>query len=184
MLRRITYILIMLSFSCGDGYDERMEKATKEFDKNTSEDQRKLVDNFFSGNFKYEDSKSPNIEGGFYCLWKRRDMSIKPHLALNERFIENGYSITTNSEKLKFIIINETISHVVGHYGDGGTASKLENVATIVDLDKSKYYLLFRNMGSNPPSSVTTKAGRQSIGIGSYLNDDQLYTRLTSFISK
>ena len=178
------FVLIFISFAgCGESsYDKHMKRSAEErqkFEQNISDKQRELISEFLSGEMKYAEDFN-GIHGGFYCLWKQRDVDIYPHLYLIDKFKTNGYAVTTNGDSLNFIIISESISHKVGKYTNGGDATKLEVMVSVIDLKKKLAYTLNRVMGADPPSTIRRRSGSNAGGVGGFFGDEDIYNFITA----
>lgn len=176
-------VLIASMISCGESsYEKYKKRETEErsrFEQNISEEQKHLVHQFFIGEIgRKEDFKK--IDGGFYCLWKQRDVDIYPHLALNDKLRASDYNITCHKDSIEYIVISESISHKVGTYTNGGDATQMEVVVSVIDLNQGTAYTLTREMGSSPPSTISRRRGSNSGAIGSFFGDDEIYNYLTS----
>jgi hypothetical protein len=99
---------------------------------------------------------------------------------LNNLFLNAGYNITNNSNKLNFIIVSQTISHNVGTYSNGGTANQIETKISVIDLKKKCVYRLENIMGSLPPSSVSKRNGDNSGSIGSVATESDIFRLIKS----
>ena len=179
------FILIMvIFFSCGyDSYEKQEIGAQQAFDLNTSSNQKQLVKDFLEGSIKFSD-RPCKITGGFYCLWKRQDIDIAPHIALNDMFIREGYEITTKKDSLNFIIISERISHKVGTYTNGGDALKTETIISAINLKNDTAYIIDKNIGSDPPSSNFSRVGSGSVSSGSSPGDEDIFDFLKTIVIK
>ena len=183
-LLSILIIFITLLLSCEDhSYENREMEARQKFDKNTSAKQKQLVNDFFDGKINYGDHFN-GVYGGFYCLWKRRDMDISPHISLNDMFVKEGYKVTTNRDSLNFIIISERISHKVGTYTNGGDALKMETIISVINLKNDTASVIDKTMGSDPPSSSFSRVGSGSGSSGSWLSDEDIFDFLKTNIIK
>lgn len=183
-----TRILLLLSLitlltNCKEDYWEKVEKERKIFEKNISIEQKEIINKFFKGILENKDD-SLAINGGFYCLWKDRNHDIYPHLALNHRLKSQGYNITNHKDSLDYIVISESISHKVGTYSNGGDATKLEVVISLINFKTKSCSTLKSVMGSEPPSSISRKNGSNIGSIGTYFNDDDIFIFLTSEVIK
>ena len=180
----ISIILFFLTSCVSSGWEDVAEeryKAKKEFNENISTDHKKIIKDFFYGKLKYDTGQNfTKIVGGFYCLWKERDVKIYPHMELNNLFLNAGYNITNNSNKLNFIIVSQTISHNVGTYSNGGTANQIETKISVIDLKKKCVYRLENIMGSLPPSSVSKRNGDNSGSIGSVATESDIFRLIKS----
>lgn len=112
------------------------------------------------------------------------NIGIEPHLALNDMFAHENYKITSNKDSLQYIIISESISHEVGTYTNGGTATKLEVVISVIDVNKGVAYELKRAMGSDPPQTIRTRRGSDVGGTGSIFGEADIFYFLKSKIIK
>ncbi len=182
-INQITIIFLAALLGCGQNYHVRLAEERNRYEQNISEEQKHLVDQFFKGVIAIGDEFS-GIDGGFYCLWKERDADIYPHLALNEKLQSSGYNITSHKDSLQYIVVSESISHKVGTYSNGGDASKIEVVISVIDLKSGTATTLKRAMGSDPPSSISSKPTSKSGAIGSHFGDDDIYYFLTNQVIK
>jgi hypothetical protein len=177
------FVFVTLIISCGENsyekYKKRQAKEKNRFEESISEKQKHLIHQFFTGEIKREDGFT-KIDGGLYCLWKQREVDIYPHLALNEKLKSNDYNITCNKDSMEYIVVSESISHKVGTYTNGGDATQMEVVVSVIDLKNSTAYTLTREMGSSPPATVRRRRGSNSGAIGSFFGDDEIYKYLTS----
>jgi hypothetical protein len=168
----------LLSCSRGISYEERMNNAKNEYNLKMSDKSKKLVDSFFNGSLPLSDNKK-NIDAGFYCMWKTREIKIEPHLVVNKMFRENGYNITLSQDSLRYIIVSESKSHKVGSYGNGADAVQLEIIVSLIDLKEEKAYRLLNNMGGMPPQMTSNRSG----AIGSFLGDEGIYNSISNLIT-
>jgi len=184
-MKKIVFILLIILsaiFSCTrkERYSERERKELLRYEKLMSSQNKQLVEDFKLGNLVPSNSTIDVIEGGFYCMWNRRDIEIYPHLALNDLFKENGYKITLNPDSLRYIIVSETKSHIVGIYSNQAEAAQLETIICVIDMQEQKAFHLLNHMGGMPPG--TTKNKR--VAIGSYWGDDDIYGNVKEKIKK
>ncbi len=157
-----------------------MASAMKEYDTLAITSTREIIEKFRNEKLTVESSQFAKINGGFYCLWNRRNVEIKPYMALNKLFCENGYNVTHNPDSLKFLIISESASHQVGTYSNGSPASKLENIISIIDLKKGKLYEVETHMGSSPPNRTRNRSG----DIGSNWSDEDYFRNSSYWVEK
>jgi hypothetical protein len=180
----ILIILDVLIIGCTDNsYEHKEVEVSQTFNKNTSLRQKQVIEDFLEGKIKYG-NHFDKISGGFYCLWKRRDSDISPHLALDDMFLKEKFKITTNEDSLQFIIICENISHKVGTYTNGGEASKIETIISVIDLKKELAYIVDREMGSEPPAAIISNTGTTGGSIGSVFSDENIFDFLKKNIIK
>ena len=184
MKKTILTLLIILSAMCSctrkDSYSERKRKELLRYEELMSSQNKQLVEDFKLGNLAPSNSTIDVIDGGFYCMWNRRGVEIGPHLALNDLFKENGYKVTLNSDSLRYIIVSETKSHIVGIYSNQAEAAQLETIICVIDMQEQKAFHLLNHMGGMPPG--TTKNKR--VAIGSYWSDDDIYRNVKEKIKK
>lgn len=175
----VSLFVILISSCVSSGweeYEEEEKKAKSDYKKNLSLEHKRIIKDFFYQKLEYDYGKNfSKIKGGFYCLWKERNVDIYPHTELNKLFLDHGYNITTHSDKLNFIIVSQTISHNVGTYSNGGQANQIESKISVIDLNKKCVYKLENIMGSQPPTSVSKRTGDKSGSIGSVATDEDIY---------
>lgn len=159
-------------------YYERMNKAASEYSSLMTTRNKLIVENFKNEKMKVCNKTFKKIDGGFYCLWNRRNIDIYPDLALNNLFKDNGYNITLHPDSLNYILICETKSHRVGTYSNGGKASKLESIISIIDLKTEKLYEVEKVMGGDPPLSTRNRDG----AIGSHWSPESFYYTASKWI--
>jgi len=144
-LVNITFLIFLISIligcSSGQSYDERMKQAKEQYNTQISQKNKDLVQLFFEGRLK-QGFDFEEIDGGFYCMWKTRDIKIEPHMAVNKLFVESGYEITLSPDSLKYIIVSESKSHKVGSYTNNADAVKLETIISVIDLQKELVFNL------------------------------------------
>lgn len=175
-------IASILLYSCNveETYDQKRDRSLKQFDSLITGNAKSLINSFLVSNKIPTNKLEEKISGGFYCMWKRRNIDIYPYLALNEIFKKNGYPITLSKDSLKYIIICETKSYNVGTYSNGAKAKKIETIVSVIDIKNEKTYFLARNMGGDPPNSI--RGG--SVGIGDFWNDENIYSIISNMINK
>ena len=176
-------LLVILFFSCNDPNEKKEIEVRQSFELNTSAKQKKLANDFLDGKIKFGENFE-GINGGFYCLWKRKSEDISPHFALNDMFINEHYKITTKKDSLEYIVISENISHKIGTYTNGGDASKMETIISVIDVKKGLAYIVDKEMGSDPPTSILTRAGNNSGSIGSVFSDKDIFDFLKKNVIK
>jgi hypothetical protein len=174
-------IIVITIFSCSncDNYNERKRKAHLEYTEKLTQDSKFIVKKFLNDELEIEQGFD-KIIGGFYCMWKRKNLEISPHLALNKLFKESGYNITLSKDSIKYIIVSENKSHEVGKYTNGAKAIQLETIISVIDLKVEKAYVLEKHMGGSSPSSTTSK----HIEIGDYWEDKDIYDNIKTKIVK
>lgn len=176
-------IFLFTIFGCGESssekYERRQREVRQEFENNTSSEQKKLIKDFFEGKIRFGQTFD-GISGGFYCLWKQRDVDIYPHTAVNDLLKDEKFNITNKADSLDFIVISETVSHVVGTYSNGGDAVQLETLISVIDLKKETAYKLESFMGGMPPSTISRRRGGKSGAVGSIFGDQEI----TNFIKQ
>jgi len=172
-------VALLLSCSRELTYEERMNIAKNEYNKKMTANNKKLVDSFFNGNLPLSDNEK-SIDSGFYCMWKTREIEIKPHLVVNQMLKENGYTITLSQDSLRYIVVSESKSHKVGSYGNGADAVQLEIVISLIDLKEEKAYRLLNSMGGMPPQVTRNRSG----AVGSFLGDEGIYNSISNHITK
>ncbi len=179
----MSFISSQVLLSCGDDYKKRRDDELVKFNKNISQEQQELITNFYNGTIKAE-KKTRDIEGGVYCLWKEKNKGYIPHLTLNHLLLKDGYQITSNKDSLNYIIITETVSHIVGRYSNGATAAQIETVISAIDLKRNSAFIIRKEMGSLPPETIYVKNGSDRGSIGSFWGDDDIFEFLKSEIKK
>lgn len=178
-------LLLIILFSCESSYDKYKRRLSQEqikFDSILSDEKKNSLKSFLDGTIRYGET-FPGIAEGFYCLWKLRDKGYQPHMSVNDKLLEQGYRITTNSDSLKFLIISGTASHKVGEYSNGGDAIQMETIVHVVDLENNICYKIGNYMGGSPPSTITKRrASDKSGGMGSFFGDDDIMSIIKSEI--
>ena len=177
----LVFIIIIILPYCTyrDKYEKIDKMSEADYSSKMTEKNKQLVQQFFDGQLIIHEGFY-RINGGFYCLWKQRDILIKPHHALNRLFKNNGYKITLSSDSLRYIIISETKSYVVGQYSNGAQAVTLETIISVIDLESSKAFKLADHNGGPPPSSTRNR----SVDIGSHWGDEDIFNNIKNKISK
>jgi len=90
-------------------------------------------------------------------------------------FLKEGYKVTANKDSLNFFIISERISHKVGTYTNGGDALRLETIISAINLKNDTAYVIAKIMGSDPPSSASSRVGSGLGASGSSLSDEDIF---------
>jgi hypothetical protein len=175
----ISIICLFISSCVSSGWEdieEEEEKAKNDFNNHVSLEHKKIIKDFFYGKLEYDFGHNfSEIKGGFYCLWKQRDVEIYPYPGLNKLFSNAGFNVTNHSNKLNFIIVSQTVSHNVGSYSNGGQANQIETKISVIDLKKKCVYTLENIMGSRPPSTVSKRNGDNSGSIGSVATETDIF---------
>jgi hypothetical protein len=177
----LIFIIIIIFPYCTyrDKNEETDKKSEADYSSKMTERNKQLVQQFFDGQLIIHEGFY-EINGGFYCLWKQRDVLIKPHHALNRLFKKNGYKITLSRDSLKYIIVSETKSNRVGQYSNGAQAVTIETIISVIDLENGIAFKLADHNGGPPPSSTRSR----SVDIGSHWDDEDIFYNIRNKITK
>lgn len=182
----ITFLSILILISCGESFDQYLKRQAEsklKFNAHISPKQKQLVRDFFTGKIQYGETFG-GIRGGFYCLWKERDRDIYPQIELNDMFTKECFQITDNKDSLDFIIISESVSYKVGTYTNGGDATQIDVIISVIDIKKGLAYNLNNAKGSAPPATINRNAGSKSGAIGSFFGTEDTFDFLKTIIIK
>lgn len=174
----------MIQCRCGnntESYEHKQLVERKAFEANITERQKHLVRSFLNGTIN-QGKEFHGITGGFYCLWKLRDRDIYPYGTLNDIFRNGNFKITNNSDSLKYMIVAETVTHEVGIYTNGGTATKIETIISVIEVETGMSYTISRNMGGDPPKTIKRSRGSKTGDVGSVFDDEEIYNLLKQYI--
>lgn len=173
-------LLLFLFNSCEDKRAESIRNAREEiakYEASFPEAYKEVIRKYKAKEIPIIE-KTIKIKGGVFWLVN----GIYSLKSFNDKLSKEGYCVTLNQDSLSYFIFTESIPHNVGHYTNGGKATRVEKSLIALDVSNEVAYILKKDIGGMPPSSISRNRGSDVGATGRYMTDDDAYHFIVSKI--